>query len=79
MIPLYVTILAVFAHRNHGSAAAAHVQRGLLYGLFAFIGFFVVLYLLIENTSLGVAFGLAVLTSLVVQGFSLLILRKLHS
>ena len=78
-IPLYVTILSVFAHRDHGFAAAVHVLRGLLYGLFAFIGFFLVLSLLIENTSLGVSFGLAILTALSVQGMSLLVLRKLHS
>ncbi|MHB8778470.1 MAG: hypothetical protein ACYC6R_12025, partial [Anaerolineales bacterium] len=35
-IPLYVTILAIFAHRDQGPAAAAHVLRGLLYGMFAF-------------------------------------------
>ena len=78
-IPLYVTILSIFAHRDHGFAAAVHVLRGLLYGLFAFIGFFLVLSLLIENTSLGVSFGLAILTALSVQGMSLLVLRKLHS
>lgn len=78
-IPLYVTILSVFAHRDHGFAAAVHVLRGLLYGLFAFMGFFLVLSLLIENTSIGVSFGLAILTALSVQGMSLLVLRKLHS
>jgi hypothetical protein len=77
-IPLYVTILTVFAHRDHGSAAAAHVLRGLLYGLFAFLGFFLVLSLLIEKTSLGVSFGLAALTALAVQGSSLFMLRKVH-
>ncbi|HAX69816.1 MAG TPA: hypothetical protein PK152_04370 [Anaerolineales bacterium] len=77
-IPLYVTILSIFAHRDHGPAAAAHVQRGLLYGMFAFTGFFLVLSLLIEHTSLGVSFGLATLTALSIQGTSLLILRKLH-
>ncbi|MCB0119090.1 MAG: hypothetical protein H6634_12770 [Anaerolineales bacterium] len=78
MVPLYVTILAIFAHKNHGPAAAAHVLRGLLYGMFAYIGFFVVLRLLIERVSLGLSFGLAILTALTVQGLSLLILRKLH-
>jgi hypothetical protein len=77
-IPLYVTILSIFAHRDYGPAAAAHVLRGLLYGMFAFTGFFFVLSLLIEKTSLGVSFGLAALTALAVQGTSLLILRKLH-
>jgi hypothetical protein len=77
-IPLYVTILSIFAHRHQGPTAAAHVLRGLLYGMFAFTGFFIVLSLLIENTSLGVSFGVAILTALVIQGSSLLILNLLH-
>ena len=77
-IPLYVTILSIFAHRDHGPAAAAHVLRGLLYGMFAFTGFFLVLSLLIERTSLGVSFGLAAFTALAVQGTSLLVLRRSH-
>lgn len=77
-IPLYVTILSIFAHRDYGPAAAAHVLRGLLYGMFAFTGFFFVLSLLIEETNLGVSFGLAVLTALAIQGTSLLILRRSH-
>ena len=77
-IPLYVTILAIFAHRDQGPAAAAHVLRGLLYGMFAFTGFFIALSLLIEQTGLAVAFGAATLTALIVQGTSLLVLRQLH-
>jgi hypothetical protein len=77
-IPLYVTILSIFAHRDHGAAAAAHVMRGLLYGMFAFTAFFLVLNMLIEKTSLGVSFGAAVMTALTVQGTSLFVLRKLH-
>lgn len=75
-IPLYVTILAIFAHRDQGPAAAAHVLKGLLYGMFAFTGFFIVLNLLVEHTSLTVAFGAAVLTALMVQGTSLVVLKK---
>ena len=77
-IPLYVTILSIFAHRDYGPAAAAHVLHGLLYGMFAFTGFFLVLNLLIEKTSLGISFGLAALTALTVQGVSFLILRRSH-
>lgn len=77
-IPLYVTILTIFAHRSQGPAAAAHVLRGLLYGMFAFTGFFITLNLLLEHVSLAVAFGSAILAALVIQGSSLLILRKLH-
>ncbi|MDO8752690.1 MAG: hypothetical protein Q7J80_02255, partial [Anaerolineales bacterium] len=64
-IPLYVTILAIFAHRDQGPSAAAHVLRGLLYGMFAFTGFFITLSLLIEQAGLAVAFGTATLTALV--------------
>ena len=46
-IPIYVTILAIFAHRHQGPAAAAHVLRGLLYGMFAFVGFFITLKILV--------------------------------
>jgi hypothetical protein len=77
-IPLYVTILTIFAHRSQGPAAAAHVLRGLLYGMFAFTGFFITLSLLIERVSLAGAFGAAILTALVIQGSSLWILRQLH-
>jgi hypothetical protein len=77
-IPIYVTILSIFAHRHQGPAAAAHVLRGLMYGMFAFTGFFLVLGLLIEKIGLAVSFGAAILTALVIQGISLLILQKLH-
>ncbi len=77
-IPLYVTILAIFAHRDQGPAAAAHVLRGLLYGMFAFTGFFITLSLLIEHTSLAISFGVATLAALIIQGVSLFILRQMH-
>ena len=77
-IPLYVSILTIFSHRHQGSAAAANVLHGLILGLFSFAGFFLVLGLLIEHTSLGLSFGAAILTTLAVQGTSLLILRQKH-
>jgi hypothetical protein len=76
--PLFAGILTVFAQRQQGSDGAIHVLHGLTLGLFAFAGFYLVLGLLIENTSLGVSFGLASLTALVIQGSSLFILRQLH-
>jgi len=74
-IPLYVTILSIFAHRNQGPAAA-HVLRGLLYGMFAFTGFFITLSLLIERINLAAAFGAAIITALIIQGSSLWILHR---
>ncbi|MBK9924240.1 MAG: hypothetical protein IPP66_03015 [Anaerolineales bacterium] len=78
-IPLYVSILTVFAHRHQGSAAAAHVLRGLLYGLFAFAGFFLTLNLLLERTGIAVAFISAIMVALAVQGTSLWWLHQPHS
>ena len=75
-IPLYVTILAIFAHRHQGPAAAAHVLRGLLYGMFAFAGFFITLGLLLEKAGIAVTFLSAVVVALAIQGTSLLILRQ---
>jgi len=75
-IPMYITILTIFAHRNQGPAAAAHVLRGLLYGMFAFTGFFITLSLLIGQVSLAAAFGAAILVVLIIQGTSLRILSQ---
>jgi hypothetical protein len=79
MIPLYVTILAIFAHRHQGPAAAAHVLRGLLYGMFAYAGFFITLGLLLERAGIAISFLSAIIVALAVQGTSLWILRQNHN
>lgn len=76
--PLFAGILTIFAQRQQGADGAIHVLRGLIFGLFAFAGFYLVLGLLIERASLGFSFGLATLTALIIQGVSLFILRQLH-
>jgi uncharacterized integral membrane protein len=75
-IPLYVSILTIFSHRHEGQAGANSVLRGLVLGLFSFAGFYLVLGSLIMQSSLGVAFGAAILSTLVIQGLSLLILNR---
>ncbi len=77
-IPLYISILTIFAHRHDGHASANHVLHGLVLGLFPFPGFYLVLGLLIGQTTLAAAFGAAIITTLIVQGASLLILRQRH-
>jgi hypothetical protein len=74
-IPLYISILTVFSHRHAGSEGAINVLRGLIYGLFAFAGFYLVLGLLIEKFSLVISFGAATLTALGLQGITLLVMR----
>lgn len=77
-IPLYVSILTVFAHRHQGHESAANVLRGLILGLFSFAGFYLALGLLIEDANLAVAFGAATLTTLIAQGASLFVLKQTH-
>ena len=75
-MPLYISILTVFAHRHQGSPGAVSVLRGLVYGLFAFATFYLVLGLLLEKTSLAISFGSAIIAALVVQGLTLFMLRQ---
>ncbi|HEY3310132.1 MAG TPA: hypothetical protein VGK00_00710 [Anaerolineales bacterium] len=75
-IPIYTAILAIFAHRLQGPLGAASVLHGLLYGLFGFAGFYLVLALLLGRVGLGLAFSTAILTTLLVQGLSFLVLQR---
>jgi len=78
MIPLYVSILTIFAHRHDGSAAAINVLRGLTYGLFAFASFYLTLGLLILDSSLALAFFSAIFAALSTHGITLLILNQVN-
>jgi hypothetical protein len=73
--PLYAATLVVFAHHLQGSGPAAHVLRGLLLGLFAFAGFFLVLAALLERAGIGLAFAAAGGVAFALQGVSLWALR----
>jgi hypothetical protein len=74
--PLYGAVLAVFAHRLHGPAAAVAVLRGLLVGLFAFAGFFLALAALIERAGIGPAFAVAVTVTFALQAGALWVLQR---
>jgi hypothetical protein len=74
--PLYAAILTVFAHRLEGPGAAVQVLRGLLLGLFAFAGFFLVVALTIERMGEAVGFAAALAVTLALQAGSLWILRR---
>jgi hypothetical protein len=70
--PVYAAILTIFAHRA-GPAPAVQVLRGLLLGLLAFAGFFLVLGAVIERLGLAAAFTLATATALAIQAASLVL------
>jgi len=74
--PLYAAVLAVFAHHQSGPVPAVAVLRGLLVGLFAFAGFFLVLALLLERGGVAPAFAVAIALALAVQGAALWALQR---
>ncbi|GAB4543708.1 MAG: hypothetical protein Fur002_16260 [Anaerolineales bacterium] len=75
-IPLYISILTVFAHLQQGYESAAKVLRGLVLGLFSFAAFYLTLGALLLNHSAAVSFGAATLAALTAQGGTLLFMQK---
>jgi hypothetical protein len=76
--PLFGAVLAAFAHRLSGAAAAERVLRGLLIGLFGFTGFFLLLTLTIGPLGIAAAFAAATALAVAIQGGSLWALRRLR-
>lgn len=76
--PIYAAILAAFAHRRGGAQSGRLVWRGLFFGLFAFLGFFSAIAATIIPFGIGVSFALAVVTALLIQGVTLLLLSRLE-
>jgi len=74
--PVFATVLAVFGHHSRGAAAAVQVLRGLLIGLFAFIGFFATLALTLVPHGIAFGFVAATLVALAIQGISLWAMQR---
>ena len=70
--PLYSAVLATFARRLEGHAAAIGLLRGLLVGLFSFAAFYSVLAFTLPRIGTGGAFAAAIAAALIVQAASLL-------
>jgi hypothetical protein len=73
--PLYAAVLTVFAHRGLGAAAAVDVLRGLLFGLVAFVAFFIILAALLSPLGIAAAFVIALVAALLIQGGTLVLIR----
>ena len=74
--PIYVTVLAIFAHRLEGPEQAMGVARGLQVGLFGTIVFFLVVTSSIERIGIVAAFGAGLLATVAVQSVSLRLVRR---
>ncbi|NHV27255.1 hypothetical protein [Burkholderia sp. D-99] len=73
--PFMVIILAVFAQRMSGPAAAQQLMRGMATGLLGFAAFFHVLSLTLTRLDLVPAYGFAIACTLAIQAVSLYRMR----
>ena len=69
--PVFTFVMVAFAHSQGGSAAAGRFIRGVVRGLFGYLAFFLVVSQLVTQGSLAVAYGLAAIVALGVNGLSL--------
>ncbi len=69
--PVFTFVMSTFAYSQGGPTAALHLVRGVLTGLFAFTAFFVIVSLLVDTTSLLMAYGVATVTALGINALSL--------
>jgi hypothetical protein len=74
--PLFAIVLAVFAHQHYGGPAAHSVFRGLVLGLFGFVGFFATVSLLIIRVGLANAFVAALVANIVISAVAYPALRR---
>ena len=75
--PVASTVLAVFAQRQGGGAAAVAVLKGLLLALNSFAGFCVVLCLALPTQSVAVSFSAALAVALAVQALVFWMTQKM--
>jgi hypothetical protein len=75
-IPVFGAILAVFAHRDQGGAAAAQLLRGMVLGSFGFATFLLVVGSLLDRLAIGPTYALASASALGVHGLSLGVIRR---
>lgn len=69
--PVFTFVMTTFSHSQGGPGAALRLMRGVLSGLFAYLAFFLVIALLVEQANLAVTYLLATCAALGVNGLSL--------
>jgi hypothetical protein len=67
MFPIMSSVLAVFSHRTAGKEFAIALLKGMLLGWYSFPGFCFTLALLLEKTSIALAFSIAAAAALAIQ------------
>jgi hypothetical protein len=75
-IPVFGALLAVFAHREQGPAAAVQLLRGMVLGSFGFATFLLVVAGLLDRMAVGPTYVLASAGALGVHGLTLSVVRR---
>lgn len=70
-LPVLASVLAVFTHRRDGAGALVDLLRGMLTGMAGFVGFCLVVALLIVPTGTPVAFAAATAAAVGLQAIAL--------
>lgn len=74
--PVYVSVLAVFAHAQDGRLASLGVLRGLLSGLFGTVAFYAVVHACVVPLGVGPTFVLAIIVALSISAIALRRIRQ---
>lgn len=74
--PLYTVVLAAFAHAHAGEHGAVQILRGLVLGLYSFVGFYLVLSLLLPRAGIATAFVAAYAATFAIQAVSIVPLLR---
>jgi hypothetical protein len=75
-IPVFGALLAVFAHRDQGAAAAVALLRGMVLGSFGFAAFMVMVSGLLDRVAIAPAYALASAGALGIHGITLALVRR---
>jgi hypothetical protein len=76
IFPIATTILAAFAHRSEGGAAAVHLLRGLAAGVYSLSAYFVTLALVLPSGGTAAGFAAAVAAALAAQALVLRVVGR---
>jgi hypothetical protein len=75
-VPIFVSIMAVFAQRHYGADAALHVLWGFVLGVFSVLGFFFALANLIVPFGIAASFVAAIAAAFAVQALTLWLMPR---
>ena len=78
MFPLIASVLAVFSHKDSGSAFTIRLMRGMVLGYYAFASFCLILTLTLPHMNIGMAFLLALGAAVLVQGMSRIYMKRMQ-